>query len=520
VATLSDARRALLPLLATVGALGAFGYLLARVAVVGSAARTQDLRAKVATALVVLGDLEDRIAGAARRMADDPAVLRPFREGDPYMAAVALRRRERAESLDVCYLAVARLDGSLQPWAQGARLHVYDQSETDTDFDRLTAAAGRTQGQDVTLAYLSVVNGASTLVSGTTGPASGLAPGLYLFALREIAHLGRKQGLLACGQRVAPNPALEARLSQLLDVDERSPLRLVIRWQDQIVSALGNHDERGLALVAGDTFAAGQGRLQILGGRNPLDRPIWGAALMAVAGVVALGALFSRIASVSLANSRLERSVAELARREAERRQAHAEAQMVGLRAQMQPHFLFNVLNSISYSARSDPELTRRLVMDLADLYRLILGSGERTLIRLRDELEIVRRYLSLQGVRHAGRLTFAVSADEQLVDDVLVPPLIVQTLVENAVKHGIEPDADGGHVDVLVLPGGDAGGVEIRILNTGRPLDASAARGTGLANTAKRLELAFAGDGAFSLTRDDQGRTRASLWIPRGSVA
>lgn len=126
------------------------------------------------------------------------------------------------------------------------------------------------------------------------------------------------------------------------------------------------------------------------------------------------------------------------------------EAELRALRSQINPHFLFNSLNSISALTGSDPSQARVMTLRLADFFRKSLTVGARRLIPLREEIDLVRSYVAIEQVRFGPRLQFDCTADEQALDDP-VPPLILQPLIENAVGHGIAQSVEGGVITVRV---------------------------------------------------------------------
>ncbi|HHP7239068.1 sensor histidine kinase [Longibacter sp.] len=128
------------------------------------------------------------------------------------------------------------------------------------------------------------------------------------------------------------------------------------------------------------------------------------------------------------------------------------ERELAALKAQVHPHFLFNTLNSISSTVYADPEEAREMIADLAQLLRHSLDSIDRDTVPLRDELRMAASYLSLESHRFSDRLRVDVRV--KVPDDALhapVPPMVVQPLVENAVKHGVGPKEDGGTIQLGV---------------------------------------------------------------------
>ncbi|HLT48375.1 MAG TPA: histidine kinase, partial [Rubricoccaceae bacterium] len=201
-----------------------------------------------------------------------------------------------------------------------------------------------------------------------------------------------------------------------------------------------------------------------------------------------------------------------------------AEAQLAALRAQINPHFLFNALNTIAALIAEKPAEAEATVQQLAGLFRHVLQTGSRTFVPLGEELRLVRQYLAIEQARFGDKLEVVERWDEGL-DDVAVPAFAVQTLVENAVKHGIERKRGGGVVRLegRRLEGGD---VEVTVADTGvgipalfpagdgaaPPLDFF---GIGLRNVADRLEQLYGRADLLTLTSDPETGTVVRLHLP-----
>jgi hypothetical protein len=206
------------------------------------------------------------------------------------------------------------------------------------------------------------------------------------------------------------------------------------------------------------------------------------------------------------------------ASREAERREAEArvlagDAELRALKAQINPHFLYNSLNSISALTSLDAARARHMCILLSDFLRSTLGMGERQSIPLGEEIELVRRYLEIEKIRFGARL----AVEESIAEDCLtrqVPPLLLQPLVENAVVHGIANVLENGvlRVSAARRPGG---GITIGIENSFDP-DAPRARrnGIGLANVRRRLETRF-GTRATLRSASEGDRYRVEITLP-----
>jgi len=188
------------------------------------------------------------------------------------------------------------------------------------------------------------------------------------------------------------------------------------------------------------------------------------------------------------------------------------EAELRALRAQIDPHFLFNSLNSISALTGSDARAARRMCLLLSDFMRTSLAVGAKKQIPLVDELKISEGFLDIEKVRFGSRLEVRWSIDPAC-RDCFVPPLLIQPLVENAVTHGIAPMVQGGAVSIDVRCQGAV--LEIAIEN---PFDHEASHqggtGTGLRNVRERLRNLFDDNARVDVSRRDE-MFRVALRLP-----
>ena len=182
---------------------------------------------------------------------------------------------------------------------------------------------------------------------------------------------------------------------------------------------------------------------------------------------------------------------------------AQAEAQYSILESQMQPHFLFNSLNVLSELIYVDPDLANSMTQKLADLYREILNNSKTKFSTLESEISILKKYVEIQKIRFGDRIRFSVDVSPAFYN-LQIPSLMLQTLVENAIKHGLSPKKEGGEINLSVLKKGNL--FEVCISNTGALYKGhkESKRSTGLQNTKHRLELTYGSKSSFQIYSDD----------------
>jgi two-component system, LytTR family, sensor kinase len=194
-----------------------------------------------------------------------------------------------------------------------------------------------------------------------------------------------------------------------------------------------------------------------------------------------------------------------------------SQAELRALQAQINPHFFFNALNTIYGTIPRENTLARKLVVSLADLFRMSFSS-ERAMIAIEEEVRIVRAYLEIEQQRLGARLRVEIDVDRSALK-VEVPVLSIQPLVENAVKHGVAPHPEGGLVRLCIKTCGDT--LSIGVTNTGtyRP-ESNTNRGTGvgLANVRRRLALCFGKETELGV-RSHNDMTTVSFSIPSPAI-
>jgi LytS/YehU family sensor histidine kinase len=191
------------------------------------------------------------------------------------------------------------------------------------------------------------------------------------------------------------------------------------------------------------------------------------------------------------------------------------EAQLHALEFQMSPHFLFNCLNSIRALVAVDPERAQDMLTRLANVLRNRLRHDPQHTVALGAEIDVTTDYLALEGIRFHDRLRQEIMVDSKAAS-CEIPPLLLQTLVENAIKHGISKFSGRG--DLIVRANLEDRQLKIEVENTGRLTqgDASGEAGVGLANARERLRLLYGDRASLQLTEDQRNdRVRATVLIP-----
>lgn len=223
-------------------------------------------------------------------------------------------------------------------------------------------------------------------------------------------------------------------------------------------------------------------------------------------GAIAYGSLQERVQATE--EKLHEKEVAE------ERaRKLAAEARLRSLESRIHPHFLFNTLNSISSLIAVNPARAEQIVGRLAALLRALLDASDRSLIPLREELAMVESYVDIERVRFGDKLRGSVKVPAEL-QDAQVPPMSVQSLVENAVKYGITPQSAGGEVLITASTENDSLRIEVRDTGPGFELAAIPA-GHGLDNLVERLDALFGAKARLNVLRRD-GYSVVEMILPR----
>lgn len=182
------------------------------------------------------------------------------------------------------------------------------------------------------------------------------------------------------------------------------------------------------------------------------------------------------------------------------------------IKSHINPHFIFNALNSIRALIDEDPTRARHAVTGLSKILRSSMQSDQQEIISLEKELDIVKDYLALELIRFEDRLKLVYQIDDETLDNP-IPPMMLQTLVENAIKHGIGKTIEGG--EIIVSTKSHTDHYELTVVNSGKLTLIEGHEGFGLASTANRLLLIFGDKANFSINQFGPDHVEAKAIIP-----
>ncbi|MEP6782321.1 MAG: sensor histidine kinase, partial [Acidobacteriota bacterium] len=304
--------------------------------------------------------------------------------------------------------------------------------------------------------------------------------------------------------------AAQARLSEIFGAP------ILVLWGDQEIDTPIEHD------VALTSPGSGE-RLRIVVTRAPGTRHLLSedlALLRSLGGVLGF----------MLENIRLQRRRQEQDQLAQELRLQSSKSELKALRAQINPHFLFNALNAIASLIHTDPARADEAVEQLAEVFRYTLRRSDSEWAPLDQELTFARAYLDVEQARFGQRLTATIDSDH-VGPAPLVPSMLLQTLLENAVKHGVSQERGPGRIEVIVRTTSDQIAIEVR--NTGpstregavtgaiaRSWQGRDGEGFGLRSVRERLQGHFGDRASFTLSRDEAtGMTVARIVMPHVRV-
>lgn len=264
---------------------------------------------------------------------------------------------------------------------------------------------------------------------------------------------------------------------------------------------------QGLAVACGATCGA-FARHVIANLGDPNAQMKWSWFISTVALWTGLGCMAYIVLRVMRAEHETGRRLRQMAREREALEAQQIEAQVSALNAQIEPHFLFNTLANVKRLYETTPDRGRDMLVSLIAYLRAALPSMRRSDSTLGQELELVRNYLTILQMRMGERLSFEIDAEAALLDARL-PPMVLPTLVENAIKHGLSPLPEGGRIEIRAQAQ-PSGQMSVEVRDNGQGFASSGGSGVGLANTRARLAALFGAGAALELEAAE----------PRGVVA
>jgi LytS/YehU family sensor histidine kinase len=262
----------------------------------------------------------------------------------------------------------------------------------------------------------------------------------------------------------------------------------------------------GLSIVV----ALRSGRVICAADGYVVDR--WHLLLISVNAVALASAIV--ICSLLLAQGRLAQALERRVRENEHLERSRVEAQLAMLQSKVNPHFLFNTLNTMVDLVHREPDKVERMILGLSEIYRRVLTLSESATLSLGEELRLVEAYLEIEAIRMGPRLVWSVDVPAS-VREVRVPPLAVEVLVENAVQHGLAPRKAGGQLWVRAERSED--GVLIEVADDGVGLRPDERAGAfGLRSIRERMALLHRDRASLRLVPREGGGTRALLELPR----
>lgn len=180
------------------------------------------------------------------------------------------------------------------------------------------------------------------------------------------------------------------------------------------------------------------------------------------------------------------------------------QAELAALQSKINPHFLFNTLNTILDLVYDDPKKVEDVVLNLSSIYRKILYSPTDKFVSLENELSLVKQYLEIEKIRMGKRLSYIFEIDDES-KNIEIPPLIIEPIVENAVIHGINPKIEGGTVTVTVK--NNSGLVSVEVSDDGIGVENENFKlGFGMRSVKERIQIIFGEDSTFKIIKNNKG--------------
>ena len=245
----------------------------------------------------------------------------------------------------------------------------------------------------------------------------------------------------------------------------------------------------------------------------------FGANISDLKSVVLLGVIFCSVCYYYFYTReqqlRADNELEVAKRRQADQEKVVVLSQLKQLQSQIEPHFLFNTLATINVLIESDSAKAKLMLEKLTDLLRVTLKNSRTEQSTIAQEVDLLDAYLNIQKIRLDERLTFSIET-HGISDQQVIPPFLIQPLVENALTHGIEPKAAGGEVNIRIVQQADQIKIEVSDNGMGLKTPSSAAgHGVGLSNIRQRIDTLYGGKASLTITEQAEGGVVSIILLP-----
>lgn len=228
--------------------------------------------------------------------------------------------------------------------------------------------------------------------------------------------------------------------------------------------------------------------------------------------ILVIYAIIGAIISLSLYSYyRLEYRLANKIKENEKLKRLKIQAKLDELQSKLNPHFLFNTFNSIVELVHDQPEKVEKMILNLSDIYRKILSLNENNLININEEIDLIKKYLTIEKFRMNERLTYSIDLDTNC-NEVKIPPFCIEVLVENAVIHGISKKREGGNVKISIRKNENSCIIEIE--DDGKGFKKIDSEGFGLYSVEERLKLIYNNNYKFNILKNNPG-TKVIMEVP-----
>jgi LytS/YehU family sensor histidine kinase len=241
---------------------------------------------------------------------------------------------------------------------------------------------------------------------------------------------------------------------------------------------------------------------------KPHEKDFWQTVVLGIAFGIMCSYFFISKAKLKMSHDLIQEERIKRLAKEKEALQANLKM----LQAQIEPHFLFNTLSNILSLIDTNPVKGKTMLTDLIHYLRTTLSRTRHDLITLDQETEMIRAYLNIIKIRMGDRLRYEILVPESL-KSYPFPPMLLQPLVENAVKHGLEPKIEGGKLSIKVTE--TEHGLKIEVMDTGLGLTSGHGSGVGITNVRERLHLLYGEKGRLSLEENKPNGLRVIIEVP-----